>query len=196
MIAATMMMHPTDAAGVLLAISMSVVSAVLVASCVLLAVDILWSRHHWVSKLRMTHQQMKDEMKESDGDPALKAKRMALQRQRIKRMIADVPTATVIITNPTHVAVALRYDAHGAGVPQLVAKGVDEMAQRIKAVAAEAGVPMVEDVPLARALNRSVEVGQHIPREFFEVVAAIIHLITVRRPARGTVIRRTGFARP
>ena len=138
----------------------------------------------------MNHQEMKDEMKDSDGDPAVKAKRMAKQRQMMNRMMADVPTATMIITNPTHYAVALKYEAGGAGVPQVVAKGAGDVALRIKALAAEHKVPMVEDVPLARALHKSVEVGQYIPREFFQAIAEIVHIITNRKGSFGPVVHR------
>jgi flagellar biosynthesis protein FlhB len=172
----------------------SVVKMVLGAAVVLLIADLFWSRHEWAGRLKMTHQDMKDEMKDSDGDPAIKAKRMAKQRQLMTRMMADVPSATMIITNPTHYAVALKYDASGAGVPQVVAKGADEVAQRIKALAATHDVPMVEDVPLARALHKSVEVGQYIPREFFQAIAEIVHIITNRKGGFGPVIHKRSSA--
>ena len=171
-------------------IVLSVVKMVLGAAIVLLVADLVWSRHEWAGRLKMTHQDMKDEMKDSDGDPAIKAKRMAMQRQMMNRMMADVPKATMIITNPTHYAVALKYEAGGAGVPQVVAKGQDDIAQRIKALAAQHNVPMVEDVPLARALHKSVEVGQYIPREFFQTIAEIVHIITSRKGGFSSVIYR------
>lgn len=193
-IAATLLADPLAALSTLHSVSSSTIVTVLVASLAILGADLFWSRHAWAARLRMTHQQMKDEMKESDGDPHMKGKRLALQRQRMKRMMAEVPKASVIITNPTHVAVALRYDPDGAGVPQLVAKGRDLLAQRIKALAAEHAIPMVEDVPLARALERGVEVGQFIPREFFEAIAEIIHIISMRRPGEAGLVRRRRFS--
>jgi flagellar biosynthesis protein FlhB len=183
-IALTMTSDPAASLSTLQDVSFRISSVILTAAGLLLVFDLIWSRHSWAGRLRMSHQEMKDEMKESDGDPHFKAKRLAMQRQRAKRMIAEVPKASVIITNPTHVAVALRYDASGAGVPQVVAKGLDHIAETIKAVAREHNVPMVEDVPLARALHRGVEVGQYIPREFFEAVARIIHIVTHRARRR------------
>ncbi len=185
-----LMVSPVGSLNQMHAIIFSVVKMVLGAAVVLLVADLFWSRHQWAGKLKMNHQEMKDEMKDSDGDPAVKAKRMAKQRQMMNRMMADVPKATMIITNPTHFAVALKYEAGGAGVPQVVAKGAGDVALRIKALAAEHKVPMVEDVPLARALHKSVEVGQFIPREFFQAIAEIVHIITNRKGGFGPVVHR------
>jgi flagellar biosynthesis protein FlhB len=192
-VAGMLMASPIGSLSQMHEIIFSVVKTVLGAAVLLLIADLFWSRHQWAGKLKMNHQEMKDEMKDSDGDPAVKAKRMAKQRQLINRMMADVPKATMIITNPTHYAVALKYEAGGAGVPQVVAKGAGEVALRIKALAVEHKVPMVEDVPLARALHKSVEVGQYIPREFFQAIAEIVHIITNRKGGFGPVIhKRTG----
>jgi flagellar biosynthetic protein FlhB len=189
-----MLTDPVDAADAMRVIALNLVTAMLIATSIVLAVDVLWSRHHWTSQLRMNHQEMKDEMKDADGDPHVKAKRLAIQRQRMKRMMADVPKASVVIVNPTHYAVALRYDAKGAGVPQVVAKGMDHVALRIREVAAEHKVPLVEDVQLARALHACVEVGQFIPRDLFEAVASVIHIIMTRRPGATGLIRRERFS--
>jgi flagellar biosynthesis protein FlhB len=189
-VAAMLISSPFGSAAQIHSTIYSVVKTVLGAAIFLLIADLFWSRHQWAGRLKMTHQDMKDEMKDSDGDPAMKAKRMAKQRQMMTRMMADVPKATMIITNPTHYAVALKYEAGGAGVPQVVAKGEGEVALRIKALAAEHKVPMVEDVPLARALHKSVEVGQYIPREFFQTIAEIVHIITKRKGGFGPVVHR------
>ena len=186
-VAGMLISHPAASASVMQGIIYSVVKVVLGAAIFLLIADLFWSRHEWAGKLKMNHQEMKDEMKDSDGDPAMKARRQTLQRRMMKQMMADVPSATMIITNPTHFAVALKYDASGAGVPQVVAKGQDEVAQRIKALALEHKVPMVEDVPLARALHKSVEIGQYIPREFFQAIAEIVHIITNRKGGFGPI---------
>lgn len=180
-VASMLLFNPAGGAMVVHEIVFLVVKTVLAAAACLLAIDFLWTRYQWSSKLKMTHQDMKDEMKESDGDPHLKAKRLAKQRQAMTRMMADVPNATMVITNPTHYAVALKYSADGAGVPQVVAKGTDELAKRIRALAVENKVPTIEDVPLARALHKSVEVGQFIPREFFQAIAEIVHIIASRK---------------
>ncbi len=189
-IVAMLISSPVGSAAEIYVIILSVVKMVLGAAFVLLIADLVWSRHEWAGRLKMTHQDMKDEMKDSDGDPAIKAKRMAMQRQMMNRMMADVPKATMIITNPTHFAVALKYEAGGAGVPQVLAKGQDDVAIRIKALAAQHNVPMVEDVPLARALHKSVEVGQYIPREFFQAIAEIVHIIANRKGGFSAVIHR------
>jgi flagellar biosynthesis protein FlhB len=189
-VAGMLISNPLGSASQIHAIIFSVVKTVLGAAIVLLIADLFWTRREWAGKLKMNHQEMKDEMKDSDGDPAIKAKRMAKQRQMMTRMMADVPKATMIITNPTHYAVALKYEAVGAGVPQVVAKGAGDVALRIKALAIEHKVPMVEDVPLARALHKSVEVGQFIPREFFQAIAEIVHIITNRKGGFGPNVHR------
>jgi flagellar biosynthesis protein FlhB len=189
--ASLLLAHPLDGLKVMAGTAGGLLHAVLAAALCVLAFDLYWTRHSWSARLRMTHQDMKDELKENDGDPMMKARRLARMRQSVKRMMSEVPKATVIITNPTHVAVALKYDASGAGVPQVVAKGRDELARRIKAVAAENGVPMVEDVPLARALESGVEVGAYIPKAFFQAIAEIIHTLQSRRSGSGIHHRRS-----
>jgi flagellar biosynthesis protein FlhB len=189
-VGAMLISSPMGSLSQIYAIIFSVAKTVLSAAVLFLIADLFWSRHQWAGKLKMNHQDMKDEMKDSDGDPAIKAKRMAKQRQLMTRMMAEVPKATMIITNPTHYAIALKYEAGGAGVPQVIAKGQGDVALRIKALAAEHQVPMIEDVPLARALHKSVEIGQYIPREFFQAIAEIVHIITNRKGGFGPVIHR------
>jgi len=125
----------------------------------------------------MSKQELKDEMKEQDGNPEIKAKLRQLRAQRVrKRMMAEVPKATVVITNPTHFAVALRYEK-GQAAPICVAKGVDELALRIRSVAEEHQVPIVENPPLARALHASVEIEDEIPVERYKAVAEVIGFV-------------------
>jgi flagellar biosynthetic protein FlhB len=123
----------------------------------------------------MTKQEVKEEMKRMEGDPKIKSKRrqfaIQLLTQKFKK---DVPTADVVVTNPTHYAVALKYDQANMGAPRVVAKGQDFLAQRIREIAIEAGVPILERPPLARALYKTVEVGQEIPEQFYAVVAEIL----------------------
>ena len=124
--------------------------------------------------MRMTRQEVRDEHKESDGDPQIKARRRALQRQRARRrMLAAVPKATVVVTNPTHFAVALAYERAGGAAPRVVAKGMDEVARRIREVAMATGVPLVANPPLARALHQ-VALDAEIPAEHYKAVAEII----------------------
>lgn len=139
------------------------------------ALDFLWQRYRHHEKLRMSHRELMDELKQSDGDPHLRATR----RQRAvdiatKSMLAEVPRADVVIVNPTHFAVALRWDRAALGAPVCVAKGEGELARRIRARAEEAGVPIRRDPPTARALFAAVAVGESIREEHFRAVAAAI----------------------
>ena len=147
---------------------------------VLLAVaDLAFQRYQHSRDLRMTKQELKEEHRLTDGDPHVRARIRQIQRDMAtKRMMAEVPEATVVVTNPTHYAVALRYeqdDPDSANrAPVVVAKGADHVAQRIKAIAEEHGVARHEDVQLARALHAQVEVGQEIPEELYAAVATVL----------------------
>lgn len=147
-------------------------------------VDLFWQRLRFRRQMRMSRQDLKDEMKQSDGDPVVKQRlrqiRMARSRQR---MLADVPKSTVVITNPTHYAVALRYEKGEQAAPLVMAKGVDHLAAVIRRSAAEHGVPIIENPPLARALHAMAEVGRPIPVEHYQAVAEVI--ATVMRLRRG-----------
>ncbi|MEE4452358.1 flagellar biosynthesis protein FlhB [Novosphingobium resinovorum] len=137
--------------------------------------DFLYQRRSFLQRMRMTKQEVKDEHKQSEGDPKIKAKIRQIQMQRSrKRMMAAVPTASVIVTNPTHYAVALKYEHGVTAAPTVVAKGVDAVALRIREVAKEAGVPVMENPPLARALFAAVEIDHPIPIEHYQAVAEII----------------------
>lgn len=143
---------------------------------VVLAVgDYLFQRYRWMEKMKMTKQEVKDEHKQQEGDPQVKAKIKSLRMQRArKRMMAAVPKADVVITNPTHYAVALKYDIDAMSAPVLVAKGVDLVAKRIRDLADEHDVPIVENPPVARALYAAVELDHEIPPEHYKAVAEII----------------------
>ncbi|MBM3514270.1 MAG: flagellar biosynthesis protein FlhB [Alphaproteobacteria bacterium] len=142
---------------------------------VLSAVDFAYTRYAHTEKLKMTKQEVKDEHKETEGDPKVKGRIRALRMERHrKRMMAAVPKATVVITNPTHFAVALKYDIDSMAAPMLVAKGADYIAKRIRQIADTHEVPIVENPPLARALYAAVEVDQEIPQEHYKAVAEII----------------------
>ncbi len=138
------------------------------------AADYAWQRHSWIKRQRMTKQEIKEEQKETEGNPEIKQKIRQLRSQAArKRMMAAVPKATVIITNPTHFAVALRYEA-GMNAPICVAKGLDAVALRIRELATEHDIPIVENKPLARALHASVDIDGEIPAEHFKAVAEVI----------------------
>lgn len=151
-----------------------VMIAMLIAQAAIAIGDVLITRFRHMRSLRMSKQELRDEYKEMEGDPHIKAKlkRIRMQRGR-RRMLAEVPNATVVITNPTHYAVALAYDRGGDAAPRIVAKGVDDMAARIRDVARQSGVPIVPNPPLARALFPH-ELDRAIPAEFFAPVAEII----------------------
>ena len=154
--------------------SLKLVIGLLAALAVVAAFDLLWTRWRHLDRLRMSRQEIKEELRQSDGDPEVKArlKRIRAERAR-KRMLAAVPQATVVVTNPTHYAVALKYDRATQAAPKVVAKGVDHMAGRIRAIAEENRVPIVSNPPLARALY-SVELDREIPQEHYAAVAEII----------------------
>jgi flagellar biosynthetic protein FlhB len=140
--------------------------------------DYFWQRHSFMAKMRMSKEELKEEFKNTEGDPHVKAKLKQIRMERSRqRMMQNVPQATVVVTNPTHYAVALRYVPEEMGAPVCVAKGVDGLALKIREIAAEHGVPVIEDVPLARALYAAVDVDDTIPRQHFEAVAKIIGFI-------------------
>jgi flagellar biosynthesis protein FlhB len=149
-------------------------------------IDFLWQRQRFMARMRMTKEELKEDFRQSEGDPHVKARQRQIRMQRAKqRMIQQVPKATVVIANPTHYAVALRYEQGETPAPECVAKGADEVALRIRQVAEEAGVPVIEDAPLARALYGAVEVDQIIPHQHYEAVAKIIGFILAgKRPRR------------
>jgi flagellar biosynthetic protein FlhB len=141
----------------------------------LAAADYIYQRWSHKEKLKMTKQEVKDEHKEQEGDPKVKNRIRALRMERHRqRMMAAVPRASVVITNPTHFAVALQYDIDAMGAPRVVAKGVDYLAKRIRQVAESHDVPIIENPPLARALYAAVEVDQEIPQEHYKAVAEVI----------------------
>jgi len=142
---------------------------------VLAVADYAYQRWMFQRSARMTKQEVKEEHKQQEGDPMLKGQIRAKQRKmaQARRQMQEVPSATVVVTNPTHIAVALRYD-RGMPSPKVVAMGADLLAERIKKLAREAGVPLVENVPLARGLFKSVEVGDEIPIELYQAVAEVL----------------------
>ncbi|MFZ4746931.1 MAG: flagellar biosynthesis protein FlhB [Sphingomonas sp.] len=137
--------------------------------------DFVYQRRAFLKRMRMSLQEVKDEHRQSEGDPKIKAKIRSIGIQRARRrMMSAVPTASVIVTNPTHYAVALKYEHGTMAAPVVVAKGLDEIALRIREVARQSGVPIVESPPLARALYASAMLDQPIPTEHFKAVAEII----------------------
>ena len=139
--------------------------------------DFAWQRSSWEKSIRMTKQEVKDEAKDADGSPEVKQRQKGIMMASARRrMLAAVPKATVVVTNPTHVAVALRYDEKTAA-PICVAKGLDHLALKIRERAQETGVPILERPELARALYRAVDLDQPIPNELFQAVAQVLAFV-------------------
>lgn len=139
------------------------------------AIDVPYQMWHYANKLKMTRQEIRQEAKESDGNPEIKAKIRAQQREMARRrMMAQIPTADVVVTNPTHYAVALKYADGAMRAPTVVAKGADAVAARIREIAGEHKVPMLEAPPLARALYRHAELGDEIPEALYTAVAEVL----------------------
>lgn len=169
----------------ILTIAMRIVAAICITTILLVALDLAWSRFHWRRELRMTRQELKDEHKQAEGDPVVKARLRSLARDRSRRrMIASASKASLVIANPTHYAVALRYRRDENPAPLVLAKGADAIALKIRAVAEQNNIPVIENKALARALYEAVQVDQVIPGEFFRPVAEIIYFLQSRQSPR------------
>ena len=163
-------------------LAMKLLAAVVAMMAVVAMADYLFQYRQWYERQKMSLRELKEEFKESEGDPVIKGKMKQVRNSRMrKRMIANVPKAAVIITNPTHYAVALQYE-RGMEAPVCVAKGVDALALKIREVAGQHSIPIVENPPLARALHATVEVDQVIPLEHYKAVAEVIsYVMRLRR---------------
>lgn len=160
--------------------------AVVAAVLVLAVADFVWQRHQHRDSLKMSKQEMKDEFKDQEGDPQVKGKIRQLRQQRAKqRMMSAVPDANVVVTNPTHFAVALKYDMEKMAAPVVVAKGQDLIALKIREIAEENDVPIVENPPLARALFKAVDLEEEIPQEHYKAVAEVIGYVMKLKKAGG-----------
>jgi flagellar biosynthesis protein FlhB len=152
--------------------------------------DWMWQRQRFLTRMRMTKEEVKEDYKSTEGDPHVRARQKQIRFQRARRrMMQAVPEATVVVMNPTHYAVALKYEAGENAAPMCVAKGMDSLALKIRAVAEEAGVPVIEDPPLARALYASVEIDDMIPEAHFQAVAKIIGFIMGAGKKRAATLR-------
>ncbi len=182
----TVALTPAMATAMLLRLSIAFLFIVLVVSMTIGGVDYLWQRAEHLRKHRMSHKEMRDEHKQSEGDPHMKQQR----RQKaydiaMNKMLSDVPQADVVIVNPTHYAVALKWDRQRGSAPKCVAKGVDEIAARIREIAAENAIALHSDPPTARALHAGVEIGEEVRPEHYRAVAAAIRFAeAMRKKAR------------
>ncbi len=176
----------TESLAVLLYVGALIVKSMLAISALMLVLagfDYLFQRFDMENQMKMTKQEVKEEVKSREGDPLIKARIRKIQKEMSnKRMMNDVPKADVIITNPTHLALALKYDPDRYAAPVLLAKGADHMAQKIRELAKEHGIPIVENKPLARTIFKTLDVGQVIPKELFEAVAEVLaYVFKLRR---------------
>ena len=179
-------MHPSTILPLARDLTIALVASTIVLLGLTAVGDVFWQRLRFAKRMRMTKEELKEDYKQSEGDPHVKArlKQIRMQRSR-QRMMANVPKATVIVTNPTHYSVALRYEPdQGDAAPVCLAKGVDAVALRIREVAREHNVPIVENVPLARALYATVDIDETIPREHFEAAAKVIGFVMQKRRGR------------
>lgn len=177
----------TDTSGFLTLVQIEIikiVTAIVVTMSVVTGFDVFWSRKQWLEELKMTKQEVKDEIKQAMGDPLLRSRQrsIALDRSR-NRMMNAVPTATMIIANPTHFSVALRYDSDKDAAPIVVAMGRDLIALRIREIAKKHEVPVIENVQLARGLYKISKIDSPIPAEFFPAVAQILAFLRSNSPA-------------
>src|SRR5262245_59884200 len=163
-------------------LSLKLIGAVVAVLAIIAARDFLFQYRTWYNKQKMSLREMKEEFKHSEGDPHVKARIRQIRQERTrKRMMAAVPKASVVITNPTHYAVALQYD-RGMNAPVCVAKGIDNIALKIREVAGEHGIPVVENPPLARALHATVEIDREIAPDHYKAVAEVIsYVMRLRR---------------
>ncbi len=161
-------------------------SGIVMISVLLAIADVAWSRYSWRKQLMMTHQEIKDEQKQSDGDPLVKSRLRSLAKDRTRRrMMAAVPQATLVVANPTHYAIALKFRRGRDDAPIVLAKGKELLALKIREIAGQHAIPVIEDKPLARSMFDAVEVNQMIPEEFYEAVAKLIFYISAKdRAAR------------
>jgi flagellar biosynthetic protein FlhB len=174
----------------ILTIAMRIVSAICITTILLVALDLAWSRFHWRRELHMTRQELKDEHKQAEGDPLVKARLRSLARDRSRRrMIASASKASLVIANPTHYAIALRYRRDENPAPLVLAKGADAIALKIRAVAEQNNIPVIENKALARALYEAVQVDQVIPSEFFRPVAEIIYFLQSQQSPRAEKVQ-------
>ncbi len=182
---ATMFVHPAFVPDRILKIFTRLLSGAAIAFLLLTAIDYVHARTSWRQRMRMSRQDIKDEMKQAEGDPLMKAKRrsLALDRAR-RRMIAAVPRATVVIANPTHYSIALRYVREEGGAPVVVAKGQDLLALKIREIAEQNGITIIENKPLARSMYDHVEIDKAIPPQFYKAVAEVIHYVQTRNVRR------------
>jgi len=182
---AGMITNPVAFGLVIKSITVDILVAIVFVMGLIAAVDVVWSRFHWKQDLRMTKQEVKDEFKQSEGDPIIKSRLRSLARDRArKRMMTAVPRATLIIANPTHFSIALRYVREEDSAPVVLAKGQDLVALKIREIAKEHNIPIFEDVALARSMYKQVSVDSVIPSQFYQAVAELVRIVYSKKAER------------
>ncbi|MFU0505493.1 flagellar biosynthesis protein FlhB [Pseudaminobacter sp. NGMCC 1.201702] len=185
---AGMITQPTAFALVIRDIAIDILLSIVFVMGLIAAVDLVWSRFHWRQELRMTRQEVKDELKQSEGDPIVKSRLRSLGRDRARRrMMTAVPRATLVIANPTHFSIALKYVRDEDSAPLVLAKGQDLVALRIREIAAEHNIPIFEDVALARSMYKQVSVDSVIPAKFYQAVAELVRIVYAGKAQRKDV---------
>lgn len=182
-LATIMLLAPLDILALIHITAIKLLIGVIIIMLIIAAADFSFQKYQHHKRLMMTKQEVKDENKQTDGDPKVKARLRQIRMERhTQRMIANIPKADVVITNPTHYAVALEYKHETMDVPVLIAKGIDEVALRIRERAQEYDIPILENPPLARALHASVELDEEIPPDHYKAVAEVIsHIMKLKR---------------
>ena len=182
---AGMITNPVAFGLVIRGIAVDILVAIVFVVGLIAAVDLVWSRFHWRRDLRMSKQEVKDEMKQSEGDPIIKSRLRSLARDRArKRMMTAVPRATLIIANPTHFSIALKYVRDEDSAPLVLAKGQDLVALKIREIARENNIPIFEDVALARSMYKQVSVDSVIPSQFYQAVAELVRIVYSKKAER------------
>lgn len=172
--------------GILVDLSFQLVLVVTLVLVVMAVADYMFQRYDFSTQMRMSHQDVKDEMRQTEGDPHVKAELARLRKSLLSRVMQAVPEADVVLVNPTHYAVALRYDPASSNAPVVLAKGTRLIAQRIREVADENKIPVIRNAPLTRALYAAAEVGREIPAELYEAVAEILAFVYRLRAGQTT----------
>jgi len=173
-----MTQDPGNVSNIIYILVLRILGGVVAVMAAIAGLDFLFQKFQFLKKMRMTKQEVKDEMKQTDGDPHIKARLRQIRLERARtRMMAAVPEADVVVTNPTHFAVALKYDQTKMEVPVVVAKGMDHIARKIREVAEENDIPVVENPPLARAIFATVEVDEEIQEDHYKAVAEVVGYI-------------------
>ena len=182
---AGMFTNPMEFGDVIKGITVDILISIVFVMALIATADLVWSRFHWKQEMRMSKQEVKDEMKQSEGDPIVKSRLRSLARDRARnRMMTAVPRATLIIANPTHFSIALKYVRDEDSAPLVLAKGQDLVALKIREIAKEHNIPVFEDIALARSMYKQVSVDSVIPSQFYQAVAELVRIVYSKKAER------------